>query len=62
MTYWNKGEGEASLQRAIKRGDSGPKKSLDTAPTNGTGGGWKETAQEESKREEANRVARYDAD
>ena len=30
MTSWQKGE-EASLQRAIKRGDSRPKNSLDTA-------------------------------
>ena len=60
--YWHKGEEEASLQRAIKRGDSGPENSLDSAPTNGVGGGRKETAQEESKREEADRVARYVAD
>ena len=62
MTSWHKGEEEASLQRAIKRGESGPKNSLDTAPINGTGGGRKETAREESKREEADRVVRYVAD
>ena len=62
MTSWHKGEEEASLQRAIKRGDSGPKNSLDTARANGVGGGRKETAREESKREEADRVARYVAD
>ena len=62
MTSWHKGEEEASLQRAIKRGDSGPKNSLDKAPINGTGGGQKETAREESKREEADRVARYVVD
>ena len=31
LTSWHKSEEEASLQRAIKRGDSGPKNSLDTA-------------------------------
>ena len=62
MTSWHKGEEEASLQRAIKRGNSGPKSSLDTARTNGVGGGRKETAREESKREEADRVARHVAD
>ena len=56
------GEEEASLQRAIEQGDSGPKKSQDTAPINATGGGRKETAREESKREEADRVARYVVD
>eukprot|EP00903_Cladosiphon_okamuranus_P018265 g16802.t1 len=48
MTSWHKGEEEASLQRAVKRGDSGPKNSLNTAPTNGAGGGRKETAREET--------------
>ena len=62
MASWHKGEEEASLQRAIKRGDSGPKNSLDTAPINGTGGRRVETAREESKREETDRVARYVAD
>ena len=62
MTSWHKGEEEASLQRAIKRGDSGPKNSLDKAPINGTGVGRKETAREESKREEADRVAQYVVD
>ena len=62
MTSWHKSEEEASLQRAIKRGDSGPKHSLDKAPINETGGGRKETAREESKREEADRVARYVVD
>eukprot|EP00752_Nemacystus_decipiens_P005560 g5031.t1 len=57
-----KDEEEASLQRAIKRGDSGPENSPVTAPINGAGGGRKETGQEESKREEADRVARYVAD
>ena len=63
-TSWHKGEEEeeASLQRAIKRGDSGPTNSLDKAPINGTGVGRKETAREESKREEADRVARYVVD
>ena len=37
MTSWHKGEEEASLQRAIKRGDSGPKSSLDTAEGNSAG-------------------------
>ena len=62
MTYWPKDEEEASRQRAIKRGDDGPKNSLDTTPTNGTGGGRVKTAREESKRKEADRVARYVAD
>ena len=63
MTSWHKSEEEASLQRAIKRGDSEPKNSLDTASINRTvGGGRKETAREESNREEAGRVARYVAD
>ena len=57
MTSWHKSEGEASLQRAIKRGDNEPKNSLDKAQST-TGGGRKETAREESKREEADRVAR----
>eukprot|EP00752_Nemacystus_decipiens_P005558 g5029.t1 len=61
MTAWHKDE-EASLQCAIKRGDSGPENSPVTAPINGAGGGGEETAQEESKREEADRVARYVAD
>ena len=59
MTSWDE---EASRQRAITRGDNGPKNSLDTTPANGTGGGRVETAREESKREEADRVARYVAD
>ena len=42
--------------------DNEPESSLDTTPTNGTGVGRVETAREESKREEADRVARYDAD
>ena len=46
----------ANRQRAIKRGDSGPKNSLDTAPINGAGGGRKETAREERKRGETDRV------
>ena len=62
MTSWHKSEEEASLQRAIKRGDSGPKNSLDKAPINETGGGRKETAREESKREEADRVVRHVVD
>ena len=62
MNSWHKDEEEASRQRAIKRGGTGPKNSLDTTPTNGTAGGWVETAQEECKREEADRVARYVAD
>ncbi|CAB1113911.1 unnamed protein product [Ectocarpus sp. CCAP 1310/34] len=54
---WHKGKEKASRQRAIKRGDSGPKNSLDTAPINGAVGGRKETAaREESKREETDRV------
>ncbi|CAB1105237.1 unnamed protein product [Ectocarpus sp. CCAP 1310/34] len=56
MASWHKGKEEASRQRAIKRGDSGPKNSLDTAPINGAGGGREETAREESKREETDRV------
>ena len=56
MASWHKGQEEASRQRAIKRGDSGPKNSLDTAPINGAVGGRKETAREESKREETDRV------
>ena len=56
MASWHKGKEEASRQRAIKRGDNGPKNSLDTAPTNGAVGGRKETAREESKREETDRV------
>ncbi|CAB1109362.1 unnamed protein product [Ectocarpus sp. CCAP 1310/34] len=57
MASWHKGKEEASRQRAIKRGDSGPKNSLDTAPINGAVGGRKETARrEESKREETDRV------
>ena len=62
MNSWHKDEEEASRQRAIKRGGTGPKNSLDTTPTNGTAGGWVETAQEECKREEADRVARYVVD
>ena len=62
MISWHKGEEKASLQRATKRGDSGPKNTLDTAPINETGGGRKKTAREESKREEADRVARYVVD
>ncbi|CAB1109516.1 unnamed protein product [Ectocarpus sp. CCAP 1310/34] len=46
MASWHKGEEKASRQRAIKRGDSGPKNSLDTAPINGAGGGREETARE----------------
>ena len=61
-TSWHKDEEEASRQQAIKRSDNGPKSILDTTPTNGTGGGRVETAREESKREEADRVARYVAD
>ncbi|CAB1108182.1 unnamed protein product [Ectocarpus sp. CCAP 1310/34] len=57
MASWHKGKEEASRQRAIKRGDSRPKNSLDTAPINGAVGGRKETARrEESKREETDRV------
>ncbi|CAB1103681.1 unnamed protein product [Ectocarpus sp. CCAP 1310/34] len=57
MASWHKGKEEANRQRAIKRGDSGPKNSLDTAPINGAVGGRKETARrEESKREETDRV------
>ncbi|CAB1116661.1 unnamed protein product [Ectocarpus sp. CCAP 1310/34] len=56
MASWHKGEEKASRQRAIKRGDSGPKNSLDTAPINGAGGGREETRREESKREETDRV------
>ncbi|CAB1121287.1 unnamed protein product [Ectocarpus sp. CCAP 1310/34] len=57
MASWHKGKEEASRQRAIKRRDSGPKNSLDTAPINGAVGGRKETARrEESKREETDRV------
>ena len=53
-------EDEASRQRAIKRGgDSGPKNSLHATSTNGTGGWRVETAQEECKRGEADRVAQY---
>eukprot|EP00752_Nemacystus_decipiens_P017175 g15387.t1 len=59
MAAWHKDEEEASLQRAIKRGDSGPENSPVTAPINRAG---EETAQEESKREEVDRVARYVAD
>ena len=55
----HKDEEEARRQRAIKRGGNGPKSTLDTTPTNGTGGDRLETAQEERKREEADRVARY---
>eukprot|EP00752_Nemacystus_decipiens_P018516 g16601.t1 len=62
MAAWHKDEEEASLQRAIKRDDNGPGNSPVTAPINGAGGGGEETAQEESKREEADRVARYVAD
>ena len=61
MTSWHKDEEEASRKRAIKRGDE-PRSSIDTAPTKGAGGGRKETAREESKREEADRVARHVAD
>ena len=39
MTSWHKGKEEASLQRAIKRGGSGPKNSVDKAPINGDGRG-----------------------
>ena len=56
LASWHKGQEEASRKRAIKRGDSGPKNSLDTAPINGAVGGRKETAREESKREETDRV------
>eukprot|EP00752_Nemacystus_decipiens_P002428 g2287.t1 len=62
LAAWHKDEEEASLQRATKRGDSGPENSPVAAPINGAGGGGEETAQEESKREEADRVARYVAD
>ena len=51
-----------SAQRACENSDLQYKNSLDTAPINGTGGGRKETAREGSKREEADRVARYVAD
>ena len=57
MTSWHKDEEEASPQRAIKRGDNGPKNSLHTRPTVGTGGGRVETARGESKREEADHTA-----
>eukprot|EP00752_Nemacystus_decipiens_P015185 g13521.t1 len=60
MAAWHKDEEEASLQRAIKRGDSGPNNSLYRYGGNQRGGkGGGETAQDESKREEADRVARY---
>ena len=64
MASWHKTEEAASQKRAIKRGDDGPdnSNSLDMTPTNGTGGGRKETAREESKRGEADRVAGYVAD
>ena len=62
MTSWHKDEEEASRQRSIKRGGNGPTNSLDTTPTHGTGGRREETAREESKRGEADRVARYVAD
>ena len=62
MTSWHTDEEEASRQRAIKQGDNRPQKSLHTTPSNGTGGGRVETAQEESKPEEADRVARYVVD
>eukprot|EP00752_Nemacystus_decipiens_P018362 g16473.t1 len=39
MAAWHKDEEEASLQRAIKRGDSGPENSPVAAPINGAGGG-----------------------
>ena len=57
-----KEEEEASRQRAIKQGDNGPKNNPEMTPTNGTGGGRVETAREESKREEADRVVQYVAD
>ena len=51
MTSWHKGEEEASLQRAIKRGDSGPKNSLDTARTTGwEGGGRKQRGKKASEK------------
>ena len=57
MSSWNKGQGEeASRQRAIKRGDDGPKKSL---------GIWADGigySREESEPEEADRGARYVAE
>eukprot|EP00752_Nemacystus_decipiens_P010711 g9538.t3 len=59
MAAWHKDEEEASLQRAIKRDDNGPGNSPVTAPINGAGGGGEETAQEESKREEADRLRRF---
>ena len=62
MTSWHTDEEEASRQRAIKQGGNGPKNSLDTTTTTGTGGGRVETAQEKCKREEADRVARDVAD
>ena len=61
MASWHKAEEVLSRKRGIKRGDDGPgnSNSLDAAPINGAGGGRKETEREESKREEADRVARY---
>ena len=57
MNSWHKDEEEASRQRAIKRGGNGPKNSLGTTPTNGTGGGRVKTAGE-SKQKGADCVAR----
>ena len=63
MTSWHKDEEEASRKRAIERDNKATKK-IGTAKTSGAVAGKQggETAREESKREEADRVARHVAD
>ena len=60
MTSWHKDEEEASRKRAIERDNKATEK-VGTAKTSGTVAGKQggETAREESKREEADRVARH---
>eukprot|EP00903_Cladosiphon_okamuranus_P015101 g13968.t1 len=63
MAKWHKEEETASRERAAQREHQNPSNSIDTEPTNETGGGRREeTAREEVRREEADRIARYVAD
>ena len=64
MAAWHKEEAGESQDRATKRATK-TESGEDTAPRKGVGGGQQkrsETAREESKREETDRVARHVAD